>query len=302
MQNLDIRDFPTVSSVDDQDHAVLSMFSGISAKMKLGMFRRLVAEGITPVIGEDGQWYIGTDATGVDAEGLTPEFRRGASGIEFKYTKEGDSTWRTLLVYSDVKMKWEDFTEEQIDSLKLHYEDLTEEDIAELQQPATEAAEQLAKTEKTILESEAARVEAEALRVSAESLRKEAENKRDAAEYLRERGEQQRMENETARGLAEQARVTAEASRATAETAREKAEQARVKQEELRVLSEQERVDIEQQRMNEFQTIKKTLGDQSQTISMDDDGNIIITFGAETNFSKGYIEDDGDVVLEFEFE
>lgn len=294
MQNLDIRDFPTVSSVDDRDHAVLSMFSGISAKMKFGMFRTLTAQGITPSIGEDGEWYIGENGTGVPAEGLTPEFRRGTTCIEFKYTREDDSAWRPLLNYSDVKMRWENFTPEQIDELTLHYEELTEEQIAELQKPANDMIAKLESTDREVLE-------AETKRVKAETAREEAETKRAAAEYLRERGELQRIENENARAAAEESRVKEESERAAAEDARVAAETKRVKAEEYRNLSEQGRINSEQQRMDEFQKIKKTLGDQSQTISMDEEGNIIITFGAETNFKEGYIEDSGDVVLVFDF-
>lgn len=99
MNDLDIRDFSTVASVLDSDHVVLSLFSGKSGKMKVGLFRSVVAKGIAPSVSPDGYWLVGELNTGVLAEGKTPELRKGEDGIEMKYANEGDEHWHMLSLF-----------------------------------------------------------------------------------------------------------------------------------------------------------------------------------------------------------
>lgn len=221
MQDIDIRDFTSVGSVEDYDHVVLSLFGGASAKMRISLLRDVLVRGITPSIGEDGTWYVGEEATGVTAGGKTPEFRKGAAGIEYKYTSEDGNAWRTLVGYSDIRMRYEDLTEEQILSLKLGYEDLTEEDIAELQKPAADMIAKLEATDTSITEAESARVTAEeerktahyeAMKQSAEATAKSVEStsKADAA-------------TEAATSAAETAAASAKDADASAKAANEAA-------------------------------------------------------------------------------
>lgn len=46
--------------------------------------------------------------------GDTAEFRKGATGLEWKYQSEGDESWRTLVSIDDLKLKFSDLTEEGI--------------------------------------------------------------------------------------------------------------------------------------------------------------------------------------------
>lgn len=46
--------------------------------------------------------------------GDTAEFRKGATGLEWKYKSEGDESWRTLVSIDDLKLKFSDLTEEDI--------------------------------------------------------------------------------------------------------------------------------------------------------------------------------------------
>ena len=142
MSNIDIRNFPTVGSADPLDYVVLSLFSGKSVKMAVRLFRNTVTEGIRPNIGDGGYWYIGDVTTGVLAEGKTPEFRKTADGIEFKYTSEDGMSWRPLIYYSELSLK---------------FDELTDEDIALLQQPASEMVLVLKQTDSEIRSSEAER-------------------------------------------------------------------------------------------------------------------------------------------------
>lgn len=216
MINRDIKDFTTVSSVESSDYIVLSLFKGTSGKIAVSLFRSVVTRGITPSIGEDGCWLVGEENTGVQAKGMTPEFRKGAVAIEWKYTTEDESAWKPLLSISDLRMRYEDLTEEQFQSLKLQYSDLTEEDIAELQRPAAEMIAVLERTDSEVRAAESARVDAESVRVENENLRQSGEQGRRDAETVRQ-------EAETVREQSESERVSAESDR-TSEFGRLKAE------------------------------------------------------------------------------
>ena len=152
MQNIDIKDFQSVSSVELFDHVVVSLFSGLPAKISVGLLRRIVAEGIMPSVHEDGYWYVGDENTKVKARGETPQFRKSTSGIEYKYSTEGNSSWRPLVSFYDLRLRYEDLTDEQRESFRLRYVDLKENEIKELQKPAEDAMNELNKEiEKQIL-------------------------------------------------------------------------------------------------------------------------------------------------------
>lgn len=303
MQNIDIKDFATVSSVEGFDHVLLSLFGGSAAKVSVSLLQNVVARGITPSIDENGVWHIGEKNTGVAAEGKTPEFRKGVSSIEWKYTKESDSAWKTLVPFSDlslnfddlteeqrelISLKYEDLTPEQKAELRLKYEDLTPEQKAELQQPATEAAERISEEEKTWKAAEEARVKAEQERVTAEEERKYFESVRKAdadawaiAEFQRARQEEVRASDEAKRESAEKARADAEALRQTSETKRDEKEQVR---------------------QQWYENASAEWGNQTLAIELAENGDVnVITGSPNSGFVAGRIEESGDVVLEFNY-
>lgn len=49
-------------------------------------------------------------------KGDTVDFRKGSTGIEWKYQSEGDSAWRTLISIDDLKLKFQDLTQEDIEA------------------------------------------------------------------------------------------------------------------------------------------------------------------------------------------
>lgn len=158
MENKDIKDFQSVSTVSELDNILLVQSSGIGGKMTVALFKTAVRNDVTPSI-KDNVWWIGTVNTGVVAAGKTPEFRKGDLGIEWKYTTE--TAWKLLVNYESISLTFDDLTEAQKDSLKLHFSDLTEADIAELQQPAQDMIAELENTNTSVIEAEALRVEAE---------------------------------------------------------------------------------------------------------------------------------------------
>lgn len=80
MNNIEIKDFTTVTGVGAGDYIVLSLSNGTGGKMSVSLFRENVASGITPSI-KDGIWYIGATDTGVGAEGKTLNSVRGSLAL-----------------------------------------------------------------------------------------------------------------------------------------------------------------------------------------------------------------------------
>lgn len=122
MENLDIKDFQSVSSVSELDNILLVQSTGVNGKMTVALFKTAVRNDVTPSIKEN-VWWIGTVNTGIVAAGKTPEFRKGDLGIEWKYTT--DTAWKLLVNYESISLTFDDLTEAQKNSLKLHFSDLT---------------------------------------------------------------------------------------------------------------------------------------------------------------------------------
>lgn len=114
------------------------------------------------------------------------------------------------------------------------YEDFTPEQIESLKQPAIDAAEEVEALIEVIEGNELSRISAENGRVQAETGRAIAENNRETSELARSQSETTRGQNETTRQQAEITREANEGERITAETERNSAE-------ELRVIAEQNR-------------------------------------------------------------
>lgn len=296
MQNIDIKDFQSVSSVELFDHVVVSLFSGLPAKISVGLLRRIVAEGIMPSVHADGYWYVGDENTEVKARGETPQFRKSTSGIEYKYSTEDNSSWRPLVSFHDLRLRYEDLTPAQVyelrmrfedltpdqqDILRLKFEDLTEEQVKDLQRPVTEAVELLKKEEELWKAAEELRVKAEEERIKNEQERVANNKAWTEAEFKRQQAESERIQHDAAVQQAEAGRTTAEAARQQAELSRE---------------------EMEKLRQQWYEEASKQWGNQTLALEVDDNGDInVITGGVDTGFRQGYVADNGDVVLEFYF-
>lgn len=128
------------------------------------------------------------------------------------------------------------------------YEDFTPEQIAELQRPATQAAEELKEFQTEAEAKESEREAAETKRISAEELRESAEAQRASAEASRESAEDTRVSHEATRCYSEEARSNNETHRRDFEKERVANEKARVSAEESRAQAETSRVSAEQSR------------------------------------------------------
>lgn len=180
-------------------------------------------DGLTPYIGENGNWFIGDVDTG-----------KPSRGKAFEYS---------------------DFTPEEIYELQEPARDMID-DLSEL-------GEVVAENERQRIANEQTRGEAEYLRNKSETLREEAENTRNSNEETREAAESNRETAEEGRATAELTRVESEKNRASAEStrvenenARKSAEQNRDTAEKLRVDAETKRVAAEEARVTEFNRLK----------------------------------------------
>lgn len=76
MENIDIKDFSSVSAVNDTDNILLARSGGSHGKMLVSLFKQAVIEGLSPNI-RDGIWYVGDKNLNVQAEGKTPVLEIG---------------------------------------------------------------------------------------------------------------------------------------------------------------------------------------------------------------------------------
>lgn len=190
MENLDIKNFSSMSAVEDEDYVLLVTKNGAHGKISIDLIKKLFNVTLAPEI-KDGYWWMNGTNTGVQAVGRTPEFRKGDNAIEFKYEDEPDSNWRTFLLYTSLTLRYQDLTEEEKENLKLHYADLTETEIQELQRPARDMIEILAETNDQVTAAEQARAKAEEERVQREEERTSQEQTRQQEEKSRK----QRFDN-----------------------------------------------------------------------------------------------------------
>lgn len=166
-------------------------------------------DGLTPYIGENGNWFIGDVDTG-----------KPSRGKAFEYS---------------------DFTPEEIYELQEPARDMIE-SLNTLDEAVT-------RNEQLRIENETARVSSENTRKESENLRREAEQTRDSNEKTREAAESNRETAEEGRGTAELTRVESEKGRVSAESTRVENENARKLEEGKRDSAEKGRVDAETKRV-----------------------------------------------------
>lgn len=213
-------------------------------------------DGITPHIGDNGNWWVGDSDTGVPATG-----ERGAP------------------------FAFDDFTPNQIDDLKrpaveagvkaekdvAGFVNAAKEEVEDLRKLTVSAVDSVRKVEKAISENELQRAKTEQVRTQ--------------SEQERHVSEQHRVSSESTRVTAESGRTQSEAKRVSAEGERVSAEQLRVKAESNRLSEETKRVSAEQGR-EKAET--KRVADSSEAIKQCD----VATQGAKTQ--GDYAKEQGD--------
>lgn len=174
-------------------------------------------DGLTPFIGENGNWWIGDVDTGKPSRGKAFEY----SDFTEEEIHELQEPARAMIDALDTLDKAVTANEQQRinnEVTRVANEDAREdaenlrreaENTRELNEEARETAETgRASAEDNRVKAEQSRVEAENNRVKAENTRVEKENERQTAENTRDTNEQSRKEAETNRVTAEEGRVT----------------------------------------------------------------------------------------------
>lgn len=180
-------------------------------------------DGLTPFIGENGNWWIGDVDTG-----------KPSRGKAFEYS---------------------DFTPEEIKELQKPASDMINA-LDTLDKAVTANEQQRVKNENTRVSSENDREESENLRREAENTRVSNEEARETAETGRASAEDNRVKAEQSRVEAESNRVKAETLRVEKENERQKAESTRDTNEQSRKEAETNRVKAEEGRVTEFNRLK----------------------------------------------
>ena len=180
-------------------------------------------DGLTPSIGENGNWWIGDVDTG-----------KPSRGKAFEYS---------------------DFTEEEIHDLQEPARAMIDA-LDTLDKAVTANEQQRIKNEVTRVSSENTRKESESLRKSAEDTRASNEEARETAETGRASAEDNRVKAEQSRVEAENNRVKAENTRVEKENERQTAENTRDTNEQSRKEAETNRVTAEEGRVTEFNRLK----------------------------------------------
>ncbi len=180
-------------------------------------------DGLTPYIGENGNWFIGDVDTG-----------KPSRGKAFEYS---------------------DFTPEEIYELQEPARDMIE-SLNTLDEAVTGNERQRIANEQARGEAETLRNESETLREEAENTRNSNEKAREAAETNRETAEEGRATAELTRVESEKGRVSAESTRVENENARKLEEGKRDSAEKGRVDAETKRVSAEEGRVTEFNRLK----------------------------------------------
>ena len=180
-------------------------------------------DGLTPSIGENGNWWIGDVDTG-----------KPSRGKAFEYS---------------------DFTEEQIKELQEPARAMIDA-LDTLDKAVTANEQQRINNENTRVSSENARKESEILRKSAEDTRASNEEARETAETGRASAEDNRVKAEQSRVESESNRVKAETLRVEKENERQTAENTRDTNEQSRKEAETNRVTAEEGRVTEFNRLK----------------------------------------------
>lgn len=142
MQNIDIKDFGIVGAVDGSDYIVVSLISGTSGKVQVKTFSQIITKDISPSVGEDGYWYVGDKPMNVKAAAETPQFRRGNGCIEYKYPSEDQLSWRPLVLYDELRLKYSELTENEIVSFRMQYSDLKDDQLAALRMKYSDLTEE----------------------------------------------------------------------------------------------------------------------------------------------------------------
>ena len=121
--------------------SILQGINGREVELRLNTDRTAIQWRYVGVSGSNldpTEWVNLVDLSLIKGDpGENPVFRKGTSGLEWKYQSESDSSWRLLVSINDIKLHFSDLTEDEIAEF---WRGVPEDVVALFQKPATDAA------------------------------------------------------------------------------------------------------------------------------------------------------------------
>ena len=121
--------------------SILQGINGREVELRLNTDRTAIQWRYVGVSGsnlDSTEWVNLVDLSLIKGDpGENPVFRKGTSGLEWKYQSESDSSWRLLVSIDDIKLHFSDLTEDEIAEF---WRGVPEDVVALFQKPATDAA------------------------------------------------------------------------------------------------------------------------------------------------------------------
>ena len=121
--------------------SILQGINGREVELRLNTDRTAIQWRYVGVSGSNldpTEWVNLVDLSLIKGDpGENPVFRKGTSGLEWKYQSESDSSWRLLVSIDDIKLHFSDLTEDEIAEF---WRGVPEDVVALFQKPATDAA------------------------------------------------------------------------------------------------------------------------------------------------------------------
>jgi hypothetical protein len=113
--------FTDISSLDDGDKLLIKTASGSTAgTITAAQARAYLVAQVTPTIGTNGDWYIGTTDLKITAKGDTPHLAADTVGVYYYFDSEtsgGNIVKHYLINRSEFEIRLDDLTTDQYNAL-----------------------------------------------------------------------------------------------------------------------------------------------------------------------------------------
>lgn len=114
----DIKNFTRYPNLSDNDYVLGTKtdLGGTDAGITFGSFKNQVAQDVAPTV-INSYWWVNGINTGILAEVKNPVFRYTPWGLEYKLQGQDDTALQKLIPLDELKLKWDDMTQEQREEL-----------------------------------------------------------------------------------------------------------------------------------------------------------------------------------------
>lgn len=236
--------------------SILQGINGREVELRLNTDRTAIQWRYVGVSGSNldpTEWVNLVDLSLIKGDpGENPVFRKGTSGLEWKYQSESDSSWRLLVSIDDIKLHFSDLTEDEIAEF---WRGVPEDVVALFQKPATDAAAEVRGQMNVITENANKAID------DIRQLETTVEGKEETREIFYAQAQTQEQNRQTKE--AERQKAAEEQAAAAEEQA--EAAAAHAKAEEARVLADSERDKTFTSRMQEITTATQNADTAAET-------------------------------------